>query len=207
MGYLRFSTTIAGFLTKKTNGSRETELILSYAVEVLVINLANVLATLILGFVLGVFTETIVCLVTVAFFRHTAGGAHSNSPWRCAVVTVAVFPFMALLGSQMVKYMNYDHINMFCLGSLLLGFMIISLLAPVGSAAAPIKSKKRKYILKVLALCVLLAIAVTQYKLTYSSLDNAAIIKVCLTLGVLWECFLLSAIGHKSLDFIDRVFN
>ena len=96
MSYFAISKNLAGFLTEKAGLAHEKESILAYAIEMTVITLGNTLFTLLLAALLGVLPGVLSCLVVVFLFRHTAGGAHSNSPWRCAAVTVTIYPAMAL---------------------------------------------------------------------------------------------------------------
>jgi Accessory gene regulator B len=54
MSYLAISKSLAGFLTEKASFTPEKEVVLTYAIEVLIINLGNILFTLILAMLLGV---------------------------------------------------------------------------------------------------------------------------------------------------------
>ncbi len=104
MSYLYISKRTAGYLAAKSGLSQEKELILAYVIEVLVLNVGNLLLTLLLGWFLGVLPGAVACIAAVALLRHTAGGAHSKSPWRCAAVTIAFFPAMALLASYLSAF-------------------------------------------------------------------------------------------------------
>lgn len=67
MSYLPISKRCAAFLATRTGLAQEKEIILTYVIEVLVINLLNICLALLLGFFLGVLPGTVACLVT-AFF-------------------------------------------------------------------------------------------------------------------------------------------
>lgn len=204
MSYLSFSRRWAGFLATKTKLDSEKELVLAYVIEVLFLNLGNLTLTLLLGFLLGVLPGTAACLLTVAIFRHTAGGAHSSSPLRCAMVTIIVFPCLALLA---LAFSQVDQLYSDLLSGLavLVGLVAIILLAPVDSPAAPIISPVRRRKLKFLSILAIILVAAVIMVLRYSTLDYALEIQLCIALSLLWVSFILSRAGHLLMMFIDTI--
>lgn len=205
MSYLAFSKRLAGYLTGKTGLATEKRDVLAYIIEVLVINLANVIAALMLGAFLGVLRGTVACLVAAALFRQTAGGAHSESPWRCAVVTVAVFPALARLAAFLSKYAQTAFIDILAAVAVAAGFLTVILLAPVDSPNAPVLSPLRRKKLKVLSLAVFMIISAAAIILRRSDWVYAPEISVCLVLSVIWVSFMLSGPGHRAMRFIDKI--
>lgn len=110
MSYLGFSKRWASSLAAAHQLGEEKQAELAYAIEVLAITFLDAALTLIVGWILGVFWNTVACLVTIAAFRHNAGGGHSESPWRCALVTMTVFPLLALAASH-VSMWEPLHLN------------------------------------------------------------------------------------------------
>ena len=204
MSYLAFSKSAARFLTEKTGLSPEKEVVLTYSIEILVINLGNILFTLTLAALLGVLPGTLSCLVSVFLFRHTAGGAHSNSPWRCAAVTITVFPAMALLAVSLSQY-GKTFTGVLAAAALLTGLFTIAVLAPVDSTAAPIISPRRRKKLKILSLAVFTLIAAAIIFFRQSDWLYASQIQVCLVLTVLWVSFMLGKPGHSVMRLIDNI--
>jgi accessory gene regulator B len=202
MSYLAFSRRWAAYLGRKTGLPEEKEIILTYGIEVLALNAANIALTLLLGVVLGVFQGTLAGLVTVALFRHSAGGAHSQSPWRCAAITVVAFPGMALLASYIVR-LGQPFIDILTMASFLIGLLAIIRLAPVDNAAAPIISMSRRKKLKYIAITTLLSLAVVVFLLREFASVNTGDIRVCISLGILWVGFMLGGWGHGLMSFID----
>lgn len=74
MSYLGLSSKLAANLAEKHHLDEEKQIVLAFAIEVLVLNIANAILTLTIGWALGVFRGTAVCLLTIAAFRHNAGG-------------------------------------------------------------------------------------------------------------------------------------
>ena len=203
MSYLPFSTKLAAYLAQKTGLSHEKEAIITYAIEVLVINLANLCLTLALGYLLGVAYGTALCLLIVAIFRHSAGGVHSQSPWKCGLITVSVFPILALTARKLA-ILSPIYTNTFSLTVMLVGIFVVIRLAPVESPGAPIISPIRRANLKILSLLFMIIITIASILLWYNPWTYAAETQLCLTLSILWVSFILSPWGQRFMLFIDQ---
>lgn len=204
MSYLAFSKSLAGFLTDKTGLDHEKEAVLAYAIEMLVITLGNILFTILLAALLGVLPGVLSCLIVVFLFRHAAGGAHSNSPWRCAAVTITIYPALALLAMYITRF-GITFVDALSAVALMAGLITIAVLAPVDSPAAPIISPHRRKKLKALSLAVFAMIAAAVILLRWSGWVYAAQIRVCLILTVLWVSFMLSKPGHRLMCLVDDI--
>jgi accessory gene regulator B len=202
MSYLGFCEKWAKGLAEINNLNQEEQNVLAFVIEVLFLNILNAVLTLTIGWVLGVFGNTAVCLLTIAAFRHNAGGGHSNSPWRCALVTMVVFPSLALAARFLSLY-PYLYLDLLSFAAFTIGFTFISIYAPVDNPKAPIISAKRRKKLKILAFSVLAAIAMIVLSLRFSSWVYAAEIRMCLVLSLLWISFNLTPLGHHLWRFID----
>lgn len=204
MSYLTFSKSTARFLTEKAGLSPEKEVVLAYSIEVLALNLGNVLFTLLLATLLGVLPGVLVCLAAAFLFRHTAGGAHSNSPWRCAAVTITIYPALALLAVFLAR-LGVTFIDVLSAVALPAGLLTVAVLAPVDSPAAPIISLHRRKKLKILSLAVLAVIAAVVILLRWSDWVYASQVRLCLILAVLWVSFMLSKPGHRLMCLVDNI--
>lgn len=204
MSYLPFSRRCAAYLATRTGLAQEKEVILTYAIEVLVINMLNICLALLLGFFLGVLPGTVACLVTAFFFRHTAGGAHSNSPWRCGLVTVTVFPLIALLGTYLSS-LGQSYIDVIIAAGVFVSVVKILQSAPVDNPDAPIISPLRRKKLKTGSLIVLLGIALVLVFLRQSPWPYAQQVQLCLALSVLWVSLMLSSYGRRIMAWIDGI--
>lgn len=204
MSCLAFSKSLAGFLTEKAGLDHEKEAVLAYAIEMLVITLGNILFALLLAALLGVLPGVLSCLIAVFLFRHTAGGAHSSSPWRCAAVTITIYPALALLAVFLAR-LGAAFADALSAVALLTGLATFAVLAPVDSPAAPIISPYRRKKLKVLSLVVFAIIAAAVILLRWSEWAYAPQVRVCLTLTVLWVSFMLSKPGHRLMCLVDNI--
>jgi len=154
MSYMNFSKKCAAYLGRIHGLNEEKQIELTYVIEVLTLNIVNIILTLTLGWILGVFWGTLTCLLTIAAFRHNAGGGHSESPWRCGLVTVIIFPLLALAAGQ-VSTWEVTYTNLLSLVSIFLGFTLIFKYAPVDDPKSPIVSPIRRKRLKRIALFVM----------------------------------------------------
>jgi len=204
MSGLAFCKRWAGYLAAKTNLMEEQEVVLAYIIEVLVINAVNVLLMLLLGFLLGVLPGTVACLVMAALFRHLAGGAHSRSPWRCAFITILIFPALALLAAYL-DTLGQATADALSAAAIVTGFIIILTKAPVDSPAAPILSPIRRKRLKFLSMLAMALVAAAIIFFRQSALIHASQIKICLILSTFWICLILSKPGEYLFVFIDNI--
>jgi accessory gene regulator B len=203
MSYLGFSSKWAAELARMHQLDQEEQAVLAYTIEVIVLNSLDAIFTLALGWALGVFWGTFFCLLTIAAFRHNAGGGHSESPWRCALVTMIVFPLLAL-GARYGSTWHIFYTDILSLAAILIGFTFILLFAPVDNPKAPISSKRRKK-LKIFALVVMAFITIIVLVLRFISWENGLEIQMCLVLSLLWVSFNLTPPGNRLWCFIDGI--
>jgi len=202
MSHLGFSKKWANSLAAVHDLDDEKEAMLAYAIEVLSITFLDIVLTLLVGWILGVFWNTVACLITIAAFRHNAGGGHSESPWRCALVTMTVFPLLAL-AARYVSMWEPHYLNLISLISITVGFALLIRYAPVDSPKSPIISPVRRRRLKNLALIIMGVISVVIVGLAFAGREWATEIHMCLALSVLWVSFNLTPWGHRLWCFID----
>ncbi|HWP96606.1 MAG TPA: accessory gene regulator B family protein [Syntrophomonadaceae bacterium] len=202
LSYLGFSSRWAASLAQRHNFNEEKQAELAYAIEILALNIVNTALILTLGWILGVFWCTVACLITIAAFRHNAGGGHSESPWRCALVTMMVFPLLALAGRHAGLWPSTFRDSLTVI-SLITGFALLIIYAPVDSPKAPIVSPLRRQRLKKLALSVMVILAVIITGLRFTSWEKASEVRMCLVFSVLWVSFNLTPWGHQFWCFID----
>jgi accessory gene regulator B len=193
---------IAKYLVEKTNSDEETRFVLAYAVDMLALNILNVVLAISVGWLLGVFWATILSCLIVFAYRHTAGGAHSESMYCCSVITILSFPVIAIAGKFLSQLLG-GYILIFTCFSLLIGFLTMIYLAPAENAKAPIISEIRRKRLKILSLTITLVLLLSamamQWQLNYE-------MQTVISLSVLWVSFSINKIGFKAFKYIDMLF-
>lgn len=204
MSYLSFSRRWAGYLSRQTNLPAEQETVLTYIIEVLALTFLNVFLTLLVGAFLGVLPGTAACLVTTALFRHIAGGAHSNSPLRCAVVTITIYPMLALLSTYFNR-LGQGAVDMLSIVAFGVGMMAMIVLAPVDSAAAPIISPVRRKKLKYVSVAFVMLVIVATLWLRGSQWQYAEMVRTSVALTLMWVSFMLTGWGHRLMAVVDGI--
>jgi len=204
LAYLSFSRRCAGYLTAQTGLSPEKEPVLSYVIEVLALSCINIVAALMLGLLLGVLPGTMACLATALLFRHTAGGAHSSSPWRCGVMTITVFPLIALLAVPL-SALKQPCLDLLAASAVLYGLLAVIRLAPVDSPSAPVISPLRRKRLKALSVVVVLALAVLLVVLRQSPWACARQIQLCIAISMAWLSLMLGRQGQRLISLVDSI--
>ncbi|AGL00487.1 accessory gene regulator ArgB-like protein [Desulfoscipio gibsoniae] len=204
MSYLSFSRRWASYLSRQTDLPAEQETILAYVIEVLALNFLNIFCTLLLGAFLGVLPGVATCLVVAVLFRHSAGGAHSNSPLRCAAVTVVIFPLLALLGAYFSR-LNQGFVDILSAVAFVVGITAMIILAPVDSPAAPITSPLRRKKLKYISITFVVLVTAAAMWFRDSQWQYAEIARACISLTLLWTSFTLTVWGHKLMSIIDTI--
>ncbi len=199
-----FSKRWASYLAVKTGQSRENEAVLAYVIEVLAINLVNTVILISLGLIFDVLTTIIACMITMALLRFTAGGAHSNNPWRCAVVTAFVFLSIALISSYLFPT-NQLYINITATFTIIFTVFSIIRFAPVDSPSAPIISAVRRKRLRLMSLFVVAFLAAAVVFLQQFNLIYTREIQVAIILCALWGSLNLTGIGHRVMALIDKI--
>ncbi len=184
---------LALFLGQENDLAQEKAPELAYALEILFINGLNLIFTMLIGFLLGVLPGTIACILVATAYRHTAGGAHSRSPWICAIATMTIFPALAYLGTYLASGAHF-YSWIITAAAVLIGFYSVHRYAPVDSVQAPIISPDRRKRLKRYSY-VVIGILVT-ILLTLEMVTNlwfhARTVQVCMALTVLWVSFNLT---------------
>ncbi len=204
MSYLSISKRIAGYLSSGTELSSEKEEIITYVIEVILINVLNLINLLLLGLLFNVLPGVITCLIAVRFLRHNAGGAHSNSPWRCALITAVVFVSISMAASYLSN-INQTYIDSMAIVAIGLGTFLFARLAPVDSPAAPIISANRRKRLKYSSLIVIAIISLVMVFLRQSVWIYSQEVQVAIILSVLWVSFNLTHSAHLLISNIDSL--
>lgn len=204
MSRLQWADNFAGYLAEKTGAGGETKEIMAYALEVLGLNIVNLLGTVLLAWTLDVLPATLTIIAAAFLFRHTAGGGHSSSPWCCAVITIIVFPLLALLAHLIYQNIPWGS-GILNILAILTGLVVVGLKAPVESPAAPILSVARRKKLKTLSLLVMVIITAIIIGLSFPGRGLNGEIGLALALATLWISFNLTNTAERFWSLVDYV--
>lgn len=173
-----------------------------FGMEVLGITLLNLICVLLVGLLLHVLKETVLMLFIMGPLRYFGGGAHSESPWKCLVVTAVVFPALALFAVRLAALPAPVIQFILCISSCLLLFSVIRF-APAENKHSPILTRQRWLFLQRGARISALFIVsvVTGWYFLYAP---PAPYILAASLVFLWFSFILCPIGRWLFDLIDH---
>ncbi|MFQ9976673.1 accessory gene regulator ArgB-like protein [Clostridium cadaveris] len=164
--------------------------------------------TIIFGFVFHVLVEALIVSFVISILRKSSGGAHARTPGRCAVLGTVVSVGFGLLS----KFVDKSLIAIMLTGIIIFlwSFYIVYKLAPVDSAAKPIKKQERRKKLKrssIIILSVYLILVIVNI-IYYYYTSNISVLTytICIYMGLVWQIFSLTKSGHLILGKIDAVF-
>ena len=164
--------------------------------------------TIIFGFVFHVLVEALIVSFVISILRQSSGGAHARTPGRCAVLGTVVSVGFGLLS----KFVDKSLIAIMLTGIIIFlwSFYIVYKLAPVDSAAKPIKKQESRKKLKrssIIILSVYLIIVIVNI-IYYYYTSNISVLTytICIYMGLVWQIFSLTKSGHLILGKIDAVF-
>ena len=138
------------------------------------LNLAfNLLTTLVIGAVCGMFWESILFMAAYMPLRSFAGGYHAKTHLRCYLYSIVMITVVLLI----IRFLPVGRIIYSCL--MLVGGIVIFLLAPVEDKNKPLDDEEQRVycirtrVILVLEGSVLLVSIILQFKPLYSDISLA----------------------------------
>ncbi|MCY6484774.1 accessory gene regulator B family protein [Clostridium aestuarii] len=203
----KLSTNLASKISSTLALNKNNEEIIAYGAFAFFQMLWAIFIIVLFGIILDVLKESLIIAFTASFLRKYSGGAHANSPNRCAVIGAIVCDGLALAVNKTSNLVTIKLVIIIVIISFLFSYYIIYKLAPVDSSAKPIKKTETKQRLKrsslillhgfILMICILL---ILYYKLEIKYL---LISVICVCLGITWQSFTLTHKGHFITNSID----
>lgn len=201
------SNKISNGITRELDLDEDKKAVVNYGIFAILHTALSVGFVIVFGAIFNVLIEALIITLTISILRKSAGGAHASSPGRCAFVGTVLSVGMAIV----IKNMNLD-INFIIVISILIliwAFMIVYKLAPVDSQSKPIRTEaKRKRLKKssILILSVYLVIIVGNIICYYATRKvDLLVYSGCIHIGLLWQVFSLTKVGHKVLGKLDAL--
>lgn len=163
--------------------------VINYGLQNIIGEVPKIFIMLGVGYLLGVFKETLITFLLLMPYRGFSGGFHMKTHIGCIITTCTMFCGIAFVS----KYIILDEIikNILIFLTLMLGIVMIKLYAPADTENVPILSKKERkkkqnlsYVSLIIGLIVALLIK-----------DNT--ITNILLFGYLVQTFSISRIAYK----------
>lgn len=195
-------------IAQELNLDNDKRSVINYGIFSLIQVVICIMLVIIFGVIFNAVIEALIVSFTISILRKSSGGAHATSPGRCAIIGTIIGVGMGLIAKYIKVNLNFTILW----GSIafLWSYYIIYKLAPVDSAAKPIKSIQKKAGLKkssMMILSVYLIIAITGIIYFYFMRNSRILVySLCLYMGMLWQVFSLTKYGHCVIGRLDKLF-
>lgn len=203
------SYSLANRLGKSLQYSEEQIAVLAYGLFGLIQTSLSILIIIILATLLGITVEALIVSFSIAILRKFSGGAHATSAERCLLLGTLFSLIGAILGHLLVTILTVPILCCINAFFFIWSFYTIYNKAPVASPNKPITSIHKQMKLKQRSLLVVfIYLVITCLLLFINTLCRASsllIYTMCLTLGMSWQVFTITTIGHQVAYFLDHV--
>lgn len=202
------SNNIANKVTLELNLDKNKKEVIAYGAFAFLQMIYSIALVTIFGYFFKVAVEALIISFTASMLRKYSGGAHATSPGRCALIGAIICIVQAIVFKFIISLKI--SLNMILLLGILVfiwSYYIIYKLAPVDSAAKPIKKKEKRTRLKkgsIVILSVYLIITLFILML-YRKIGERSLLIYILSIcgGTAWQIFTLTEKGHLILYKID----
>lgn len=205
----RLSNSLAEFLGQSLQYSSEQISVLAYGLFGLIQTILSIIIVTILGFTLGITLESLILSFSIAILRKFSGGAHATSAERCLILGT-LFSILGALLSHLISniFLNTQIYVITCI-LFIWSFFITYQNAPIDSPNKPIKNFYKQQKLKQRSLLVVFIyftiVSTLFFIASVKQSPSILIYSICLTLGMSWQVFTITKLGHKIAQFLDNV--
>ena len=155
-----------------------------YGTELLVITIIKFVGLFILSYTLGLVKESLIFIFAFSILRNQAGGVHSDSFFRCFVITNII----TIASISLVKYILIDFLYILLPILLLLSITIVFKYAPVDTPSRRldqddmIKYRKRSRVVVVAGVLIILTYTLIKGSLLYATIGAIGFFSEAVTL-------------------------
>lgn len=186
--------------------------IVAYGTFALVQTILSIFLILIFGLIFGIWIEALIVAVAASILRKYSGGVHASSPEICAFAgTGIVIGITVLISFLITPSINLVIVIPLGVITFAYSYYLICKLAPVDSAAKPIKTEKKKARMKkgsILVLNAYMLIIILSIIMYINTKEKWFLVfSLCIYGGTAWQAFTLTNIGHLIFRKIDAFIN
>lgn len=196
-------------IVQELNLEAEQYAVINYGLFAIIQTFVAILLEVILGALLGVFIPTLVISFIAVILRKYSGGVHAQTPEECIIIGTIVTVGGAVIVSWIPWNLIYILILMIITFST--AYYFVWKLAPVDSAAKPIRREEKKHLLKkksILILSIYLLICIVSLLMYLNNNNDKLLMYIaCMCSGIEWQVFTLTHRGHLAMAKIDFFFN
>lgn len=208
----KLSNIIAERIAYELNLDKNRKDIIAYGTFALLQTVLSISLVVIFGIIFNLLLEALILSFVSSILRKYSGGAHASSPEKCLIIGTTMCIGQAFIISQVISpFINIGLLVSVGVIVFILSYYLVYKLAPVDSLAKPIRKKERKYRMKKGSIFILSAYLVISvfniFLYEYFGDVRFAIYSLCFYLGIVWQVFTLTKVGHIVMNKIDVFLN
>lgn len=201
------SKDISESLKKKLDLDEEKTSIIQYGIYAFFQMILSILLVVIIGAIFNVMIEALLISFVISIFRKYSGGVHASTSINCLIIgsIISVLPALIIRNINI----NINYLQIIGLGIFSVAIFITYRLAPVDSINKPIRKKekiqrlKKGSVITLIIYFILVAINILIYY--YSKNEIFLIYCSCIYIGIVWQVFTLTELGHLVIRIIDSL--
>ncbi len=185
--------TLSNTIAHESNFDNLKRAKLCYGLEVLIGAIIKYSIFAIAFWEFGLLKQSSIAMFTIAILRVISGGIHCKTLIKCIIVSTVVFISIGMLAKILVinEYL-YFILN-------IVSLIIVGIKSPVDPPEKPIKTKQKRYVVKLLSILILLLIIYVSSRVTDNDVKNAIL------LAMYFQVLTLSGLDKISHKFIKQL--
>ncbi len=185
--------TLSNVIARELNFDNVKRAKISYGLEAIIGAIIKFFVFIIVFWGFGVLKQSLIAMFTTAFMRYASGGSHCKTYIKCLVVSIAVYVSIGILARVLIiNDYSYYILN-------IVSFFIIVFKAPVDPPEKPIKTKLKRYAMKLISIMILLLYIYISSKITENDIKNSII------LAMYFQVLTLTGWDKIIIKYIDRL--
>lgn len=185
--------TLGNVIARELNYDNVKRAKISYGLEAIIGLIIKSVVFTVVPFWFGVLKQSLIAMFTIAFIRYASGGMHCKTFIGCLIVSTAVYISIGMLAKVLIinDYLYYI-LN-------IASFLIIVLRAPVDPPEKPIKTKQKRYVMKLISILILLLLIYVSRITIENDVKNSIILGMC------FQVLSLTGFDKMTYKYIDQL--
>ena len=209
MSIQRGCESVASKIATELNMNEDQKAVIQYGFFAMIQTTIAVLINILFGTWLGVLVPSLIISLVAVTLRKYSGGVHAQTPENCILIGTIV----SVGGALCVSKVPLNRSWIILIGSFLFGiaYYVIWKLAPVDSLAKPIRRDEKKKMLKKRSIYILIINYIIIWIMLllnrHQGHKDLLLYIACMYVGIGWQVFTLTHMGHVFMRKIDLFFN
>ncbi|WP_286316511.1 accessory gene regulator ArgB-like protein [Romboutsia ilealis] len=203
---LNLSTRLGDRLEK----DEEEKAILNYGLFMIIHTFIGIILTILVGLITGMIIEILVITITGALFKRYTGGAHASTPEICLIIGIILSLILSIVCRFISSNIDINNIALIGMAIIVFSYYMIYYKCPVPSKNKPLnneknrnKLRKKAFILLNIYVILIIILYIIYYILKLRIVKS---IIVSFMLGIFLQMMVLTNIGTRCINLLDKVF-